>query len=114
MKVKESMPIEIPKCTRYSVGEAEGPPGVDPRRTSLDPVLWLCGRGAWYEIRPSAAYLAHFREICDTIRLYYSIFDYYDNPKTYKNRASKSADDLEKLSDIFFRVRHQHSHESFG
>lgn len=108
IKVKSSLPIEISTCTRYSVGEADDDvdeSDINASRRSRAPILWLSGRGAWFEINPSAAYLPIYRDICEAIRLYYAIYDIYST-RTAKvlNRLSKSTDPIERLSEVFFQV----------
>ena len=74
-------------------------------RCSRPPVLWLGGRGAWFEINPSAAYLPMYRNICEAIRLYYAIYDYYSSRKAKSpKQGSKSIDPIERLSDVFLNV----------
>lgn len=109
MRVRSSIPIEIPACTSYSVGEVKDDADeedIDPRRRSRPPVLWLGGYGAWFEINPSAAYLSIYRTICEAIRLYYAIYDIYaDKGAKSLNRVSKSTDPVERLSEVFLQVR---------
>jgi hypothetical protein len=107
MPVRGSVPIEIPECTRYSLGEAinEGNKGDEDHRPR-SPVLWVAAEGYWFEINPSAAYLPMYRTICEAIRLYYSIYDVYSTKGAkYMNRLSKSTDPIERLSEVFFQVR---------
>ena len=71
--------------------------------------MWLAGRGAWFEIRPSAEYASTYRKMCECIRLYYALFDIHDHYK--KNlrilkKDSRSGDPVEMLSEVFLHVGH--------
>lgn len=106
-KVRSSVPIEIPECSRYLIGEAlEEKEDIDPSRHSSPPLIWMGGRHAWFEINPSPAYLPIYRDICDSIRMYYAILDVYSNGAGRKiDRQSVSSSPVERLSDVFFQVR---------
>lgn len=84
------------------------PEDVDPSKALGDPVLWMRGRGAWYEINPSPQYTAMYRKACQSIRLYYGILTIYeatcdDSGKVRPSRVEgkKSTTGIERLQGIF-------------
>ncbi|KAJ4237488.1 hypothetical protein NW759_000598 [Fusarium solani] len=90
MRVRHSMPIQVPKCNRYSIGEAgEG-----------NPVIWVEGRCAWYEINPSPAYAPIYNKMCEAALLYYRIMDIYKAKKPKKAKKGKK-DQLKELHSVF-------------
>ncbi|EEU44331.1 uncharacterized protein NECHADRAFT_49001 [Fusarium vanettenii 77-13-4] len=90
MRVRHSMPIQVPKSNRYSIGEAgEG-----------NPVIWVEGRCAWYEINPSPAYAPIYDKMCEAASLYYRIMDIYKEKKPKKAKKGKK-DQLKELHSVF-------------
>ncbi|KAM5342530.1 hypothetical protein ACJ41O_013496 [Fusarium nematophilum] len=79
MKVRQSVPIEVRKCIKYSIGETE----------DSQPIIWVEGRGAWYEINPSPAYLPIYNKMCEAAILYYRIMDIYKAQKSKKSKKGK-------------------------
>ncbi|KAL6822197.1 hypothetical protein V8C40DRAFT_248831 [Trichoderma camerunense] len=86
MRVKASTPIEIRHCIAYSIGEDDG-----------RPVVWVLGRGGWYEINPSDAYRPIFNKMCEATTMYYSLVDIYSSGKFGKTPAAPAANLLEAL-----------------
>ncbi|KAL5094274.1 hypothetical protein Trisim1_008371 [Trichoderma cf. simile WF8] len=86
MRVKASTPIEIRHCIAYSIGEDDG-----------RPVVWVLGRGGWYEINPSDAYRPIFNKMCEATTMYYSLVDIYSSGKFSKTPAASASNLLEAL-----------------
>ncbi|KAK4072426.1 hypothetical protein Trihar35433_4490 [Trichoderma harzianum] len=86
MRVKASTPIEIRHCIAYSIGEDDG-----------RPVVWVLGRGGWYEINPSDAYRPIFNKMCEATTMYYSLVDIYSSGKFSKTPAASGPNLLEAL-----------------
>ncbi|KAL6795838.1 hypothetical protein GGI42DRAFT_363220 [Trichoderma sp. SZMC 28013] len=86
MRVRASTPIEIRHCIAYSIGEDDG-----------RPVVWVLGRGGWYEINPSDAYRPIFNKMCEATTMYYSLVDIYSSGKFSKTPAAQGANLLEAL-----------------
>ncbi|KAM0435266.1 hypothetical protein ACHAPT_003360 [Fusarium lateritium] len=90
MRVRHSMPIQVPRSNRYSIGEAgEG-----------NPVIWVEGRCAWYEINPSPAYLPIYNKMCEAASLYYRIMDIYKAKKPKKAKKGKK-EQMKELHSVF-------------
>ncbi|KAF4585738.1 defective in methylation-7 protein [Ophiocordyceps camponoti-floridani] len=93
-RVRRSCPLEIRHSTRYSIGETE----------DGSPIIWVSGRGGWYEINPSPAYRQIFRKMCEATKLYYIMVDIYapeNAPK--KNKKSTKSALLDELSGVFLQ-----------
>lgn len=93
MKVRYSIPLEVRQSTRYSIGEAQ----------DGHPVVWVSGKGGWYEINPSSTYLPWYNKMCEAATLYYRIMDIYRTKKPQKAKKSKAAQD-DELSALFLKV----------
>lgn len=65
-------------------------------------MIWVSGRGGWYEISPSAKYRPVYNKMCEATTLYYSIMDTY-NSKKFKKLLSKV--DMASISQAFLEVR---------
>ncbi|KAL7948998.1 hypothetical protein V8C42DRAFT_312936, partial [Trichoderma barbatum] len=92
MRVKVSTPIEIRHCIAYSIGE-----------DNARPVVWVLGRGGWYEINPSDAYRPIFNKMCEATTMYYSLVDIYTSGKFSKTPAAHSTSLLEALREDFLQ-----------
>lgn len=92
-KVRGSAPIEIRHCISYSIGEDEA-----------RPVVWVLGRGGWYEINPSEAYRPIFNKMCEATTMYYSLVDIYTSEKFSRPPVRANANALEALRDDFLQV----------
>ncbi|TFB02423.1 hypothetical protein CCMA1212_005889 [Trichoderma ghanense] len=91
-KVRGSAPIEIRHCISYSIGEDEA-----------RPVVWVLGRGGWYEINPSEAYRPIFNKMCEATTMYYSLVDIYTSEKFSRPPVRANANALEALRDDFLQ-----------
>ncbi|UKZ57731.1 hypothetical protein TrVGV298_011591 [Trichoderma virens] len=92
MRVRSSTPIEIRHCIAYSIGEDEG-----------RPVVWVLGRGGWYEINPSDAYRPIFNKMCEATTMYYSLVDIYTSAKFSRTPARPGSNLLEALHEDFLQ-----------
>ncbi|KAF4469733.1 hypothetical protein FALBO_3379 [Fusarium albosuccineum] len=90
MRVRNSIPLEIRRSTRYSIGEAEGGQAI----------IWVLGKGSWYEINPSPAYLPIYNKMCEAVVLYYRIMDIYKAKKPKKAKKGKK-DQMKELYRVF-------------
>ncbi|KAL7936731.1 hypothetical protein V8C35DRAFT_332941 [Trichoderma chlorosporum] len=88
MRVRASTPIEIRHCIAYSIGEDDS-----------RPVVWVLGRGGWYEINPSDAYRPIFNKMCEATTMYYSLVDIYTSGKFSKPPVASSSNILEAPRD---------------
>ncbi|KAI5461284.1 hypothetical protein BGZ63DRAFT_486843 [Mariannaea sp. PMI_226] len=93
MKVRHSMPIEIRQSISYSIGEAE----------DGQPLLWVSGKGGWYEIVPSDSYLPIYNKTCEAATLYYRIMDIIKSEGPKRQKKGKRADTMTELSRIFHK-----------
>ncbi|KAL7797628.1 hypothetical protein V8C37DRAFT_370146 [Trichoderma ceciliae] len=93
MRVRASTPIEIRHCISYSIGEEPG----------ARPVVWVLGRGAWYEISPSEAYRPIFNKMCEATTMYYNLVDIYNTGRLDQTPTAPSSDLLESLRDDFLQ-----------
>ncbi|RFU76708.1 hypothetical protein TARUN_5511 [Trichoderma arundinaceum] len=93
MRVRASTPIEIRHCISYSIGEE--PPA--------RPVVWVLGRGAWYEISPSEAYRPIFNKMCEATTMYYNLVDIYNSGRLTEAPTAPSSNLLEALHDDFLQ-----------
>ncbi|KAH6611167.1 hypothetical protein Trco_001187 [Trichoderma cornu-damae] len=93
MRVRASTPIEIRHCISYSIGEEPG----------ARPVVWVLGRGAWYEISPSEAYRPIFNQMCEATTMYYNLVDIYNTGRLNGTRTPPSSNPLEALRDDFLQ-----------
>ncbi|KJZ74198.1 hypothetical protein HIM_06429 [Hirsutella minnesotensis 3608] len=94
MRAGKATRLEIRQCVSYSIGEA----------ADGSPIIWVSGRGGWYEINPSAAYRFTYRKMCEATKLYYNLLDIYSTlrpPK--KSKKHKNADPMDELSSIFLK-----------
>ncbi|KAH0495268.1 hypothetical protein TgHK011_008833 [Trichoderma gracile] len=89
---RASTPIEIRHCISYSIGEDEA-----------RPVVWVLGRGGWYEINPSEAYRPIFNKMCEATTMYYSLVDIYTSDKFSRMPVRGHANSLEALRDDFLQ-----------
>jgi hypothetical protein len=115
-RVKSSVAIEIPTYTRFSIGDTvvgddsddseEDDEGIDSRGPSPTAhIIWVGGQSGWYEINPAPEYVEIHRHIRDAIRLYYTLFDIYEEEGASKlNRLGKSSDPIERLAPVFLKV----------
>lgn len=94
MKVRSSTPIEIRQCIAYSIGEAPG----------ARPLVWVLGRGAWYEINPSEAYRPIFNKMCEATTMYYNLVDIYNSKQLSRIPKASGPSLLESLHDDFLQV----------
>jgi hypothetical protein len=98
MRVRSSTPIEIRHCIAYSIGEDEG-----------RPVVWVLGRGGWYEINPSDAYRPIFNKMCEATTMYYSLVDIYTSAKFSRAPTRPGSNLLEALHEDFLQVSTIHT-----
>ncbi|KAL6854185.1 hypothetical protein J3F83DRAFT_488695 [Trichoderma novae-zelandiae] len=91
-RVRASTPIEIRHCISYSIGEDD-----------TRPVVWVLGRGGWYEINPSEAYRPIFNKMCEATTMYYSLMDIYTSEKFSKTPATANSNLLDALRDDFLQ-----------
>ncbi|EGR52547.1 uncharacterized protein TRIREDRAFT_74397 [Trichoderma reesei QM6a] len=89
---RASTPIEIRHCISYSIGEDEA-----------RPVVWVLGRGGWYEINPSEAYRPIFNKMCEATTMYYSLVDIYTSEKFRRTPVRAHANSLEALREDFLQ-----------
>lgn len=83
MRVRKPVPIEI-RCVSHSIGETE----------DKSPLVWLGGRGGWYEINPAESYRPMYSKMCQAITMYYAIFDILSSPKYKKKKGKVEVDEL--------------------
>ncbi|KAH7166062.1 hypothetical protein EDB81DRAFT_918365 [Dactylonectria macrodidyma] len=94
MRVRTSIPIEVRQSISYSIGEAE----------DGQPLIWVSGKGGWYEIFPSPTYLPVYNKMCEAAMLYYRIMDIYKNQKAKKVKKGKRTDPMTELSHYAAKV----------
>ncbi|KAH7318558.1 hypothetical protein B0I35DRAFT_432383 [Stachybotrys elegans] len=94
MRVRSSIPIEIRPCISYSIGESDDS---HPR-----PLIWVSGRGGWYEIDPAPEYRPIYDKMCEATTLYYNTIDIYNSIGPKKSKKSKT-DWKEELAPIFLQ-----------
>ncbi|KAJ6438524.1 hypothetical protein O9K51_09117 [Purpureocillium lavendulum] len=80
------------RCTTYSIGEA--PDG--------SPIIWVSGKGGWYEINPAPRYRDIHRKMCEATTLYYALLDVYSERPPKKSKKSKQSL-MDELSGVFFK-----------
>lgn len=95
MRVRSSMPIEIRQSKSYSMGESDGG----------RPIIWVSGRGGWYELKPCKAYRAFYNKMCEATTLYYNLIDIYSSKRPKKKKKPKGNFPMEELSRVFLQVR---------
>ncbi|UNI18935.1 hypothetical protein JDV02_005164 [Purpureocillium takamizusanense] len=93
MRVRSSTPIEIRQCITYSIGES--PDG--------QPIIWVSGKGGWYEINPAPRYRELHRKMCEATTLYYTLQDIYSEQPPRKAKKTKPLDLMDELSGVFFK-----------
>ncbi|KAL6910859.1 hypothetical protein GGI43DRAFT_391363 [Trichoderma evansii] len=93
MRVRSSTPIEIRHCIAYSIGESPG----------ARPLVWVLGRGAWYEISPSEAYRPIFNKMCEATTMYYNLVDIYNSKRLNEIPEASDSSLLEALHDDFLQ-----------
>jgi len=93
MRVRSSTPIEIRQCITYSIGES--PDG--------SPIIWVSGKGGWYEINPAPRYREIHRKMCEATTLYYTLQDIYSEEPPKKTKKSKQPALMDELSGVFFK-----------
>ncbi|KAI9149224.1 hypothetical protein HJFPF1_11273 [Paramyrothecium foliicola] len=93
MRIRSSTPLEVRNCVEYSIGETE-----DGR-----PLIWVRGRGAWYELEPSSEYQPIYNKMCEATTLYYHMMDIYKDTGRKKSKKSKGNGLMDELSDIFLQ-----------
>ncbi|KAM4056177.1 defective in methylation-7 protein [Hirsutella rhossiliensis] len=94
MRVRKSIPLEIRQCVSYSIGES--PDG--------SPLIWVSGRGGWYEINPSPAYRSIYRKMCEATTLYYNMVDIYNSRRAPKrSKKQKQSSLMDELASIFLQ-----------
>ncbi|KFA78502.1 hypothetical protein S40288_01510 [Stachybotrys chartarum IBT 40288] len=92
-RVRSSTPIEIDACVSYAIGES----GDDHPR----PLIWVSGRGGWYEIEPAPEYCQIYNKMCEATTMYYIMIDIYNSGGRRKTaKKSKKADWMEELAPI--------------
>ncbi|KAH7008218.1 hypothetical protein EDB80DRAFT_715908 [Ilyonectria destructans] len=91
MRVRQSVPIEVRQSISYSIGEAE----------DGQPLIWVSGKGGWYEIFPSPTYLPIYNKMCEAAMLYYRIMDIYKTQKPKKPKKGRRPDPMIELSHLF-------------
>lgn len=94
MRVRQSVPIEVRQSISYSIGEAE----------DGQPLIWVSGKGGWYEIFPSPTYLPIYNKMCEAAMLYYRIMDIYKTQKPKKPKKGRRPDPMIELSHLFHQV----------
>ncbi|PHH70950.1 hypothetical protein CDD82_6823 [Ophiocordyceps australis] len=92
-KVRSSTPLEIRECKAFSIGQQD----------NGSPVIWVSGRGGWYEINPSPTYRPVYRKICEATTFYYDLVDIYNSrPLSKKPKKDLKESVLSKeLSTVF-------------
>lgn len=93
MRVRSSTPLEIRKSTSYSIGEAD----------DGKPLIWVSGRGGWYEINPAPAYKEMYNKMCEATTMYYSVVDIYNSDPPKKSKKSKG-NYMDELGQVFHKV----------
>ncbi|KAK7421791.1 hypothetical protein QQX98_002006 [Neonectria punicea] len=93
MRIRYSVPIEIRQSRQYSIGEAE----------DGQPLIWVSGKGGWYEIIPSAAYIPTYSKMCEAAMLYYHIMDICKNHPPKKPKKGKRPNPMAELAPIFHK-----------
>ncbi|KAK7432770.1 hypothetical protein QQZ08_000631 [Neonectria magnoliae] len=93
MRVRHSVPIEVRQSRQYSIGEAE----------DGQPLIWVSGKGGWYEIIPSAAYIPIYSKMCEAAMLYYHIMDICKNHPLKKPKRGKRPNPMAELAPIFHK-----------
>ncbi|CAM1508319.1 Fc.00g051670.m01.CDS01 [Cosmosporella sp. VM-42] len=96
MRVRNSVPIEIRNCIRFSIGESDSE-GL--------PLVWAEGKAGWYELNPTPAYQRIYNKMCEANTLYYRILDIYRAMEPRKAKKNKRPDLQKELSTLF----HQYS-----
>lgn len=110
-RVRAPVPIEIWPCQRYSIGETEGgkmsDDGDEDSEADARPilsVLWVSGQGGWFEVNPAPAYIPIYRDICDAIKLFYALFDIYQNADAkFKKAENGERDPTGRLAPLFMK-----------
>lgn len=96
-RVRSSTPIEIDACVSYAIGES----GDEHPR----PLIWVSGRGGWYEIEPAPEYCQIYNKMCEATTMYYIMIDIYNSGGRRKTaKKSKKADWMEELAPILHQV----------
>ena len=74
------------------------------------PIIWVSGRGGWYEINPSPAYQSVYNKMCQATTLYYTFMDTYNLGMPKKSRKSKGSipNAPDDLSHLFLQVCSEH------
>ncbi|PFH59068.1 hypothetical protein XA68_12833 [Ophiocordyceps unilateralis] len=93
-RVRKSCPLEIRHSTTFAFGESD----------DGSPLIWVSGRGGWYEINPSPAYRQIYRKMCEATTLYYNMVDIYNSPKRpKKTKKTKHWALLDQLTGVFLQ-----------
>ncbi|KPM41568.1 hypothetical protein AK830_g4946 [Neonectria ditissima] len=93
MRVRSSVPIEVRQSRQYSIGEAE----------DGQPLIWVSGKGGWYEIIPSPAYLPIYNKMCEAAMLYYHVMDICKKQLLKKPKKGKRTNTMAELAPIFHK-----------
>lgn len=83
MRVTKPVPIEI-RCVSHSIGETE----------DKSPLVWLGGRGGWYEINPAESYRPMYSKMCQAISMYYAVVDVLSAPGYKRKKGTAEIDEL--------------------
>ncbi|RDA95764.1 hypothetical protein CP533_5130 [Ophiocordyceps camponoti-saundersi (nom. inval.)] len=93
-RIRKSTPLEIRYSTSFAIGESD----------DRSPLIWVSGRGGWYEISPSTAYGPMYRKMCEATTFYFHMLDLYDSSKALKkSKKTKQPTLRQELSVIFHK-----------
>ncbi|OAA40325.1 hypothetical protein NOR_05886 [Metarhizium rileyi] len=93
MRLRGATPLEIRRCTSYSIGES--PDG--------RPLIWVSGQGGWYEIGPCSAYKPMYNKMCEATTMYYTIVDVYAEDPPKKTKKAKNNSIQDELAQVFHK-----------
>lgn len=96
VRVRRFASIEIRQSILYSIGET-----VSETEDTI-PVIWVSGRGGWYEIKPSDRYREMYSKMCEGVTLYYTIMDIYISHGIKKLRIQGKKHELD---NVLLKVR---------
>lgn len=94
MRVRGVTPLEIRRCTSYSIGES--PDG--------RPLIWVSGQGGWYEIDPCPAYKPMYNKMCEATTMFYNMLDIYTDDPPRKTKKVKNSASTDELDQVFHKV----------
>ncbi|KAK8917780.1 hypothetical protein VCV18_009102 [Metarhizium anisopliae] len=94
MRVRSATPLEIRRCTSYSIGES--PDG--------KPLIWVSGQGGWYEIDPCSAYKPMYNKMCEATTMFYNMLDIYTDDPPRKTKKVKNSAVMDELDQYAARI----------